>query len=70
MRKKGIHLTAAAHNMKAYFMQVSWANSFITLACGLNTGAEREKDALQGERKLHIIPHPTCASGGGAPKMF
>jgi len=70
MRKKGILLTAAAHNMKAYFMQLSLANRFIVLDHGLQTLSGKKKDTLQWERKLQIFPQPTCASGGVAPKIF
>ena len=70
MRKKGILLTAAAHNMKAYFMQSSWANSFIVLNCRPQTAFGRYKDVPQGERKLQIIPQLRCALGGDAPKIF
>ena len=70
IRKKGILLTAVAHNIRAYFMQLSWANRFIALDRGLQTPAGREEDAIHGERKLHIVPQPICAPGSGAPQMF
>ena len=50
MKKKDILLTAAAHNMKAYFMQSNWANSSIVLNCGLQTPFGWYKDVPQWEK--------------------
>lgn len=70
MRRKGELLTAAAHNLKAYFMQASWSDRFRVLECGRHIPCGREGDLIQQERTLEIVPYPKCATRGDAPQRF
>lgn len=70
MRRKGELLTAAAHDLKAYFMQTSWADRFRVLTCGRHIPFGREGDLIQRERALEIVPYPNCATGGDASPRF